>query len=527
MKTRFYYTLTAIILLSLPGFLKAGETVVPSRISHVTVFIKGAEITREGSVTLSQGMQILSFRGLAADIDESSLRVKGKGDMTILSVKARANYLVSPGKNPEWVALNKKKQNLLDQKDALSVQMDVLKSEESMLLKNQNVAGQNGLSLTTLDNALTFYRKKMTEIKTKQLATAKKMKDLEEQLKKIRMQMDQLAREEKKASGEVVVAVNMNKPGKAFFELSYYTSQASWWPGYDVRVTDVSKNVDITCKAYVRQTTGEAWEKIPLTLSTGNPARGGNKPELEPWYLDFSQVKYFMAKSTRAKMAGDQEERVAPAPQLNEHVNVSQQMITTHYDIDLPFTIFPDNREQVLTLRELSLPAKYAYYTVPKRSRDAFLVASVGGWKKYDLLSGKMNLYLEGGFVGTSYLDASRAIDTLQLTLGRDPAIKVERKKTEDFTRRKTIGSNVVEDHGWKITVMNTKKIPVHLVIEDQIPLSRQKDIVVEPVELSGARLDKNTGKCVWDVTLPPEGSQSFLLKFSVKYPKNKTVYVD
>ena len=518
----------AVLLLSWPGILSAGEIGVPAKITHVTVFLKGAEITRKGSVDLTPGMHVLVFRGLASDIKEESVRVKGTGDLTILSVKPRANYMVPPEGNPEWAALNKKLQTLSQQRDALSVQMDVLKEEVTMLEKNRTVAGQNGLSLTTLDNAMTYYRKKMTEIKTAQLETGGKMKKLDEQIKKIRMQMDELVKKQKNASGEVAVAVDVHKSGKASFEIHYYTSSAGWRPGYDVRVADVSGDVEVGFKAYVKQYTGEAWKGIPLTLSTGNPALGGNKPELYPWYLDFVRSrKYYTAKSTRTKLAQANEMAAAPATQLNEYVQVSERMITTQYDVSLPFTLYPENKEQALTIRQFSLPASYAYYIVPKKSRDAFLVASVTGWKKYDLLPGKMNLFLEGGFVGTSFLDATQATDTLQLTLGRDRGIKVERKKTEDFTRRKTVGSNVLVTYGWKITVMNAKKVPVHLIIEDQIPVSKNKDIVVEPLELSGARLDKTNGKCVWDVTLSPGESRDFLLKFSVKYPKNEHVYID
>ena len=528
MKTKRHLLLTLFFLLSWPVFLLGKGINVPTRIGHITVFLKGAEITRNGSVDLSPGMHELVFRGLASDIRENSVRVEGTGAMTILSVRARPNYLVDNKANPEWVALNNKRQALIRQKDDLLVQKKVLESEEVILGNNQNVSGQNGLNISNLVNALTYFTKKITEIKTKKLEIDRQIKELDEEIGKLLQQMDQLAHRQKKASGEVVVAVDVHKPGKASFKISYYTSGASWRPGYDVRVADVKKDVEINLKAYIKQTTGEAWSKVPLTLSTGDPSLGGNKPELKPWYLDFSSpVKSYLVPKTRAKTVEVQAVAAPPAQSLNEMVETSRRMTTTQYNVTLPFTIFPEKREQALLIRKVSLPAEYAWYVVPKISRDAYLVASVTGWKKYDLLSGRMNLFLEGGFVGTSYLDASKPIDTLQLTLGRDRSIKVERTKIEDLTRKKTIGGNIVENHGWKITVMNTKKVPVHLIIEDQIPVSKEKDIVVEPVDLSGARLDKITGKCTWDVTLLPGQSLSFLLKYTVKYPKSKTVFVE
>ena len=526
-KQKRYFLIPVLIILFLsPLFGK--DIPVKTKISHITVFLKGAEVTRKGSVTLPAGMQTLVFRSLASDIREESVRIKGQGDLTILSVKPRSNFLVTGRTNPEWRALDEKLKSLTRKKEGLQVKSDVLKSEVSMLEKNQSIAGQNGLSITALDNAMTFYEKKMTAIRMQQLEVGRKIRETEEQIARIKQQMDQLDRRQKMASGEVVVAVRVNRAGTASFELSYYTSRAGWRPGYDVRVEDINKDVDIAFKAYIKQTTGESWEKIPLTLSTGNPSASGNKPELSPWYLDFVRENYAMARKSKGMMLREKAMAApAPAQSMADYVSETSRMTTTEYEITLPFPIFSEEKEQAVTIKDISLPATYAMYAVPKRSRDAFLVASVAGWKKHDLLSGKMNLFLEGGFVGSSYLDASLARDTLRLTLGRDNRIKVEREKIEDLTSKKILGSNILENHGWKITVMNAKKVPVHLIIEDQIPVSRQKDIVVEPVELSGARLDRITGKCVWDMQLSPGASRSVVLKFSVKYPKNKRVVVD
>lgn len=526
MKKNIKYSLFSLlgIFLLLPAYGK--DIPVTTKIGHVTVFLKGAEVTRKGTVALPAGMHTLVFGSLASDIRPESVRVKGIGDFTILSVKPRSNFLVSGKTNPEWRALNEKLKGLTRKKEGLSVKMDVLKSEVSMLEKNQSIAGQNGLSITALDNAMAFYEKKMTAIKMQQLETGRKIRETEEEIAKVKQQMDQLDRRQKMASGEVVVAVRVNRAGNASFQLSYYTSRAGWRPGYDVRVEEINKNVDIRFKAFIRQTTGESWDKIPLTLSTGNPAASGNKPELSPWYLDYVRENYAVMRKSKGMMLREKAV-AAPAPSMAEYVSESSRMTTTEYEITLPFPVFSEEKEQAVTIKEISLPATYAMYAVPKRSRDVYLVASVTGWKKHDLLPGKMNLFLEGGFVGTAYLDASLARDTLQLTLGKDDRIKVERKKIEDLTSKKMLGSNILENHGWKITVMNTRKVPVHLIIEDQIPVSRQKDIVVEPVELSGARLDRLTGKCVWDVQLSPGASRSFVLKFSVKYPKNKQVVID
>ncbi len=528
MKTKIQYVFMAALLLLWTNIVSGKETTVPSKIKHITVFLKGAQITREGTVALTGGTQTLVFHSLSSDIRPGSIQVEGRGNFTIMSVKHRTNYLDKNEESPELQGLRKKLDALNHSRNLLSIQMEVLKGQESMLQKNQTVSGQNGLNITTLTNAMSFYEKKMKDLKTRQMEVDRKIKDLAKKIKQVTLQIDELTRREKMSTGEVAVTVRVVKPGTASFMLSYYTPQAGWHPEYDVRVEDVTKDVKINYKAFIKQTTGETWDKIPVTLSTGNPAIGGNKPELQPWYLDFRPATVYRYGNMRKGMQVKAEMAAPPTTrQAAAYTSVTQKQTTTEFKIMLPYVIPSENREQAVTIKEITLPAVYAYYVVPKLDRDAFLMASVTGWKEQDFLSGKINLFLEGRFTGTSWLDMSAANDTLQLTLGRDKRIKVERKKIQDFTQKQVLGNNVKEIHGWKITVMNTKKVPVHLIVEEQIPISKRKEIVVDPLELSGARLDHLTGKCVWDVHLQPEEQKSFMLRFSVKYPKGKTVYVD
>src|SRR6185312_1048837 len=45
--------------------------------------------------------------------------------------------------------------------------------------------------------------------------------------------------------------------------------------------------IQISYKANVSQNCGEEWKNIRLTLSTGNPAVSGSKPELNPYFLGY------------------------------------------------------------------------------------------------------------------------------------------------------------------------------------------------------------------------------------------------
>ena len=94
----------------------------------------------------------------------------------------------------------------------------------------------------------------------------------------------------------------------------------------------------------------------------------------------------------------------------------------------------------------------------------------------------------------------------------------------KDFTSKKLIGSNQRETYAYEITVRNTKKVPISIVLEDQLPISSHSDIEVTPLDLGGASLDEITEKMKWVIKLPSGQQKKVSYSFEVKYPKNKRV---
>ena len=71
-----------------------------------------------------------------------------------------------------------------------------------------------------------------------------------------------------------------------------------------------------------------------------------------------------------------------------------------------------------------------------------------------------------------------------------------------DFTSRKTIGSNKTETYSFLLTVRNNKPVPVKITLNDQIPVSSNSGITVDPVELSGGKHNAQTGEIRWDLEI-------------------------
>ena len=64
-------------------------------------------------------------------------------------------------------------------------------------------------------------------------------------------------------------------------------------------------------------------------------------------------------------------------------------------------------------------------------------------------------------------------------------------------------------------------------MIEDQIPVSSNKEIVVEKVEDSGAQCKEDTGAIRWILKLNKGETKKLSLKYSVKLPKDANLILE
>ena len=203
-----------------------------------------------------------------------------------------------------------------------------------------------------------------------------------------------------------------------------------------------------------------------------------------------------------------------------------ENKITLEFTVETAYTIKSSGLAKSIDIKHLSLPAIYEYHCVPKVDPDAFLIAKIINWEKYNLLEGEVNLYFERTFIGKSILDVRYVADTLNISLGRDRSISVKREKVKEFTETKILGSNKVENKAWKIIVRNSKELPINLLLFDQIPVSNYGAITVDKIEHTNGDYNENTGEIKWNFTIKPKHTQEALLKYRVKYPKHNIVEV-
>ena len=530
--------IVALLLFNLGLSAQNKEIDIESKIKHVTVYLNGAEVERSANKRLEKGVHYLTFPGLSQNINEKSIQVNGKGYFTILSVSKKRNYLKKMQETPEYKSLSDSLDLIKDELWYHQELKKVYHEEQQMILANKKIDGTSasGFTVQKLEELSNFYRKRLKEIMTLKMENTRKELELQATINRLQNQMNEISRI-RSYSSEILVEVAVDQPTTAKFNLKYLVSGARWTPQYNVRAQSSKENVDLAFNAQIFQSTGVSWENVELSLSTANPSVSPIMPKLNPWRLYFQtgRVQGNMTYSNRvtqfsnAKMesADVVEDEMASAPNAgtaSQHVRLTESQLNLTYDINIPYTVPNDGIAHMVNVKNMSLPAKFNYSTAPKLKTNAYLLASISGWENESLISGSANVYFDGTYIGSSYIDANNTDKDLKISMGIDKQIVVTRKRIQDFCEKQTIGPNKKETIGIEVMVKNTKMRPIKLKVKEQIPLSSNEEIEVELLESTGAKFNEQNGELIWDLELAPGESKKMIFKYSIKYPKDKMI---
>lgn len=197
------------------------------------------------------------------------------------------------------------------------------------------------------------------------------------------------------------------------------------------------------------------------------------------------------------------------------------------FTISTPYSVPSNGKNLTVDFESFELPAIYEYNATPKIDNTAYLLAHILDWQKYNLLEGEANIFFEDTFTGKTLLDVRYMSDTLSISLGKDKSVSIKREIQKQFTNKQFLGTKKEETKSWQISVKNNKLQDINITILDQIPVSTMEEIEVSSINISNASLDKETGKLTWKIDLKPTEKKDIDLKYSVKYPKFRTLRIE
>lgn len=531
----------SILLLFVSGMLLAQKPVFTNaKVKSATVYFNAAEISQSTNVTLPAGTSEIVVKNVANYLNESSVQIGAPSTITVLSVQFTNDYISEYDIDENSPAIKKVKDSIdLVQKEMNKV-INTRNSENKtieLLDKNQQVFGQNsGLSVAELMKMVEYYKTKRTEISNTVNTLTEKEKKLNETLVRLNSKLElNTEKEEKTSTGKLVLQVMNTVAGNVPFEISYLTNSASWVPFYDLRADNVTTPINMMYKAQVVQNTGVDWKKVKLTLSSGMPNQNNQAPTMNPWFLRYRNPGYYGQLDSNAPAlqevvvtaVGIKKRKDQPLKgdnSISNYTTINENQLNISFDIDIPYDILSNGKKHSVALKEIKLPASYKYYAAPKLDKEAFLLAEITDYGKYNLLKGEANIIFEGMYVGKTWVNPGQTSDTLNLSMGRDKKVSIKREKVVDKSGTKFLSSKKEQAFTYDIIIRNNKKEAVSMKIEDQIPLSTDKEIEIELKDKDGGKINSETGLITWEVNLKPNETKKIRLSYLVKYPKDKTI---
>lgn len=556
-------------------------TSVLSNIETVTVYKKNARVLRKAKANIPAGKSELILTKLSPKILINSIQVKlSNKNITLISAVPRANYLEETVVSERYLKV-KDSIDLLDlQLKEWKIKENITESTKSTLMDNNPLNANTNVSYTVEDikKLMEFRRKELEELEGILLDISYKVIAINKQRNRLSNQLSYLSRSRQKPTGEIVLQLQSASAVATNLEIEYVVTNAKWTPIYDLKSEGVGKSLELAYKAHISQSTGIDWKQVKVHLSSSDPTLSHDRPILNPMPLNLTtalQTRKKSKKNTYIQYQGSgdivlEDQLIQKAPERNvssiaattagvstidegeaRNTNGSRYSsndvyidgvrvvgnfgipedlgnfegtnTTIDFDLELLQDIPSDGEQHIVEISKEELEVVYEYHLIPKIDKGAFLLAKISNYGKYNLLSGKANIFFNDVYLGQSFINTAVTTDTLLLSLGRDEKIAVRREKLKSV--KKETGAFIKESIRFEISVRNNKNQPIEITLVDQIPISRNKDLEIKVLDSKGAVYNEVYGSLRWMKAIQPNETVKFYFEYEAKYPKDKAVY--
>lgn len=507
------FLLNLLLISSLTLFSQENNLVAAEKIQEITVFRNLAEIKSKVTTNLFSGLNTLIIDNLPKSILKNSIQVSADAGIRIIQISPITDYKRATLQTQAGLKVTDSIANYQDQLSTLNIKKYSLEQELEILLANKNLTSKTDLA-GEMEDLSAIYKSRIPVIKEEIYRLDKKIKPILNTINQLEKTLANMSNSNDYCSLKISLMANENASKN--LSLHYLVNDAGWNPIYDLRVANITSPILIQQKASVFQNTGIDWEQVKITLSTGNPIDNGVLPNLNPLYSDI--YSYQRTKSL------DMIEK-ASAPQLAMAANVieTENQLANSYEINALTSIASSQENKVIEIKSDTIAALYQYMAIPKLAPHAYLISRIPNWNNLNLLSGNASVYFEDAYVGETFLNTMQFDDTLQVSLGKDQNIFIERIKVKEFNTHKLLSGFQTASLNFNIKILNNKQKPIDIIIEDQAPISKNKSIEVKLNSLDG-KYDMETGKLTWKLKLNPSEQKVFSFGYELKYPKNKMI---
>ena len=546
------YSLFAFLfLLSANLFFAQKPIYTKAKVTAVKVYRNSAELQNTVSFSVPSGISEIVIGNISEEINEKTIQIGvNSKNISILSSQFTNDYSTDfkmDTTNPQIKKVNdsiKIVENLISKNQ---IELDANKKAVELLDKNQTVlVGSNSSNVAQLTQLTEFYTNKRIELENKLVSLKTKGDDLSKKLSRLKSSLKTKEQKEAEEFADGVIVLKLMSPtaGNIKLNINYLTDNVSWKPYYEIKAEKISAPLDVTFKAIVKQNTGLDWKGVKLTLINGNSSRNNYAPTVSPWFIYARSPKereiqreeisgksaVMRARKTVSVDAAEYdvsnalEGRAEGIAVGYAGFNVNANELNTSYDIDIPYDILSNNEDHLISLYQQKIPADYQYFTAPNYDREAYLLAKIKDFSKYNLVSAPASVIFENMYIGETRISPDQTNNEMNITLGNDPKISIRREEVQDKSGEKFLSSYREKVITYDLVIKNNKKEQISIEVKDRFPLSNNEAVKIEVLDKSGAAKDDEKGFLTWNIKLSPSETKKLRVSYKVRYPKDYTV---
>ncbi len=522
--------------------------IIDAPIVAVTVYPRQARITRRGRVAVPAGNPTVLVDGLPAMLVDDSVRVRGRGGSArVAGIDiARRHYPTAPDPTIEQLEARERELRRLDRAaadddEALATEGRFL--EETARRGGREMARSLAAGVADAERVAAFgdtVRVSLQAVGQERRDLEERRRDLAREIAAVEAELADRRRQQSTDRRAIEVGLDAEADTTVELEVSYVVPGAGWRPVYDARLDGAAVVLD--WHGLVTQQTGEDWPAGDLTLSTARPALRSTIPELDPWFIDIWRARPL------AKAAGPQAMRaMAAAPAggavdeamaelavadvaladvalAGPEVAVAEQGATAaSYRLTRPVAVPSDGSPHKATIARIELGTVLDFVVVPKLAEEAHLRATVTNTSSHTLPPGAVSVFQGDEFVGTTAIESLAPGGEVELQLGVDDRIEVERELTRRETAKALLTGHRRTAVTYIITVQNHLAEPAKVAVVDQFPVSRHEGVRVRDTEARPDPKERTDLDVVtWQLELAPGAKRELTVSFTIESPKDE-----
>lgn len=515
----------------LPEALPDGVQIISAPIEAVCISEDRAEIRRTADISLLKGQGTVFVDDITVFAHDPSLSVLVDSPVAPEIGNARIiRYYVAPGGDyrlkeqallKKLDALAEQYQGMLDERKidrhkAAALQKALRESREGIVREIVHCKEEDEGYKTRLEQLLSRF----SGLLDNDLRWHLTFRDLIEKI-------EILVREAQEDPGligkraGILIRYASFQAGEGQLTIRYEVPCAQWRPFHEAHLLQKradSEKVLLITHGAVWQNTGEDWHDAKITLSTARPSLG---LELPLPVEDFLKVREKTKEERKQIRVAIRDEVIKDTGLTGDYGPgvPDDDGQTQNYTAPARVTIPADGQPYMVELHRFESKSKSSLMAAPELSDRVFLRSQLEASNR-PILSGPVELYRNGGFLGKGFIDFVGPAEPFYLYWGSEDFVQLVRWVDTDTDKGKVITKSK-QIYTVNLLIRNINNEPVDFTLIERIPVSELEQVQVKIFQLpNNAKPDKD-GFVRSTVNVPPLSEEKLIFKYSLVIDKN------